>query len=377
LPDWAVSINDLLFKFVTRGALREQVQVFAPLGLIVGVLLAHWSARLIARESGGARRLKWPARLAIICATAALYPALIYAVIHERCQWLTEGGSVDWAQWRMPYYFVLIGLLIVATAIDFDQYLIPDEITVSGMAIGVAWATLFGHMHLIPLWIDWNDIHPIAGPYIPEWIKNHPHWHGLFFSLGGLTAGAGITWLARFVSHAVLGVEALGFGDVTLMGMIGSFLGWQPVLLVFLIAPVCGLTISLSMKLVHSRRAVPYGPYLGLAALVVLFTWRWLWIPTRELFGHGPTLAGLAAGMLVALATLLGMVRLYRSIPVTRRVDPTATRIAEVNTIEGGATSDPEPSDLASEVSITENPETIAPDDPPAEKDPSGSDAEP
>lgn len=361
MPDWAVSINDTLFKFVTRGPAREHLQVFAPLGLIAGVFLAQWSSRLITRESGGSRRLKLPARLAIIVATAVLFPALVIAVIHGRCQWLTEGGSIDWAQWRMPFYFALIGLLIVATAIDFDQYLIPDEITITGMVFGVAWATLFAHMHLIPLWIDWNEIHPITGPYIPEWIKDHPHWHGLLWSLAGLAAGAGVTWLARVVSRVVLGVEALGFGDVTLMGMIGSFLGWQPVLLVFLLAPICGLVIVLALKLIQARRAVPYGPYLSAAALIVLFTWRWLWIPTRELFGHWPTLSALAGLMLVTLAALLGLVRLYRSIPVTRR----AERMP----------SEPVPTVSVDEVPAVENRPNVAPENLPPDVHSAGEEA--
>lgn len=359
MPDWAVSINDILFRFVTRGAAHDQLRVFAPLGLIVGVFLAQWSARLIARESNGTRRLKFPARLAIVVSTALLYPALVFAVIHLRCQWLTEGGSIDWAQWRMPYYFALLGLLIVATAIDFDQYLIPDDITTAGVIIGVVWATLFGNMHLIPLWIDWNEVHPIAGPYIPEWIKNHPHWHGLLWSLAGLATGAGVTWLSRFVSHVVLGVEALGFGDVTLMAMIGSFLGWQPVLLVFLIAPLCGLVIGVTMKFAHARRAVPYGPYLAFGAVLVLFTWRWLWIPTRELFGHWPTLAALGGLMVVTLAALLGLVRLYRSIPVARRKERTSTPTAP----ESAETEAPAPA-FEDDSSPTE----IAPDEDPTDQ---------
>lgn len=319
MPDWAIKINDELFRFVTRGVPREQTQAFALGGLLVGVVLAIWTGRLVARESGGKRRLNWPARLTVLAAPAILFPALVFAVLHGRCQWLTEGGSIDWAQWRMPYFFLLMSLLVVATAIDFDQYLIPDDITVTGMLLGVTWGTLFGNMHLVPLWIDWNDLHPITGPYIPEWIKLHAHWHGFLGSLAGLVAGAAVTWLARIIARVVLGVEALGFGDVMLMGMIGSFLGWQPVLLVFLLAPIFGLVISLTLKLLHGRRAVPYGPYLALGAILVLFTWKWLWVPTRELFGHAPTLAGLGGLILVTLATLLGMVRLYRLIPVERR----------------------------------------------------------
>jgi leader peptidase (prepilin peptidase)/N-methyltransferase len=329
LPDWAISINDFLFRFVTRGSAESHLAVFAPLGFACGVAAAYWSARLIARESGGKRRLGWPARAAIVGAATVLFPGLVVAVIHGRCQWLTEGGSIDWAQWRMPYYFILLTLMIVATAVDFDQYLIPDDITASGALIGIVWATAIGNMQLVPSWIDWNDVHPIFGPYIPEWIREHPHWHGLAFSLAGLLTGAGLTWLARVISRGVLGVEALGFGDVTLMGMIGSFLGWQPVIFVFLLAPMCGLVIGLSYKLLYGRRAVPYGPYLCAAAVIVLFTWRWLWVPTREVFGHWQTLAGLAGILIIGLATLLGLLRLYRAIPVTRRSEQAASSASD------------------------------------------------
>lgn len=319
MPDWALTLNDTLFRFFTRGPLREHILVFTPLGLVAGVFATWWSARLIARESSGARQLALPAAFALIAATTLLFPALAAAMLHGQSQSLVEGGSIDWFQWRLPYYFLLVTLLTVTTAIDFDQYLIPDDITLVGLLIGVSWATLFGNMHAVPLWIDWGQVHPILGPYIPDWLKHHPHWHGFAFSVAGIVTGAGVTWIARTVSQLVLGVEALGFGDVTLMGMIGSFLGWQPVLFVFLLAPLCGLVIGLSCKVLYGRRAIPYGPYLAVAAVIVLFTWRWLWLPTREVFGHGPTLVGLGGLMIASLAALLGLLRLYRSIPVTRR----------------------------------------------------------
>jgi leader peptidase (prepilin peptidase) / N-methyltransferase len=341
VPDWAVNLNDFLFRFVTRGPAWQHVLVFLPLGLLLGVGAARWSSRLIARESDQTRRLSRAARLAVIGAVAAGCTALVLATIHGKCQELTEGGSIDWWHWRMLYQDALIVLLIVATAIDFDQYLIPDEITLSGVIVGVLGGTLIGHIHMVPVWIDWNLADPIRGAFIPEWIRADPHWprrsivglaihgHGLAYSLAGLVAGGGITWLARWIARIVLGVEALGFGDVTLMAMIGSFLGWQPVLFVFLLAPLCGIVIGLIWKLLHGRRAIPYGPYLSAATLIVLFTWRWLWIPTRDVFGHWPTLVALALMIVAGLAALLGVLRLYRSIPVTRRAEAIGDHDAE------------------------------------------------
>jgi leader peptidase (prepilin peptidase)/N-methyltransferase len=289
------------------------------LGLLIGALLARWTARLFSVESSGVRGLSPAAGRGIILTTAVLFTGLVLAVMDGRCQWITEGGSINWGHWRLFYHQALLALLIVATAIDLDQYLIPDQITVPGILVGISIATCLGNMHLIPVWVDWNHVNPIEGPYIPEWIKLHPHWHGLAFSLAGLVTGAGVTWLARLIARWVLGMEALGFGDVTLMAMIGSFMGWQPVTVIFLLAPVCGIAIAIIVRFAQGRIVLPYGPFLSAATLVVLLSWRTIWTATRELFGHGPTLVGLALGIVGGMAFLLGLLRLYRAIPVERR----------------------------------------------------------
>lgn len=319
MPDWLINTNDLFFRFVTQGEPWWHVAAFLPLGLAVGALVAWWSAKMVAQESAGERRLAGWARTGVVVSTGGLYTLLVLAVMHGRCQWITEGGSIDWGQWRLLYHYTLIALLVAATTIDFDQYLIPDQITLSGIAVGILVATCLGNMQLMQVWVDWNQLHPIEGPYIPLWIKQHPHLHGLAFSLAGLIAGAGITWLARAVSQWVLGIEALGFGDVTLMAMVGSFLGWQPVICVFLVAPMCGIAVAVTTQLLYGRRAVPYGPYLSFATVLVLLTWAWLWNSTKIIFGHWPTLLGLVAGMIAGMALLLGLLRMYRAIPVETR----------------------------------------------------------
>ena len=173
------------------------------------------------------------------------------------------------------------------------------------------------------LWVDWN--HPqvaLFGQWIPEWIKQHPHWHGLAWSSAGIVAGGGLTWLARAVSGFLLRQESLGFGDVTLMAMIGAFVGWQPVFLIFLIAPVCGLIGGMAVRVLSNKSYVPYGPYLSLAAVIVLFSWKWLWqfevsgvVSIRKLFGDPIGLAILSGIGIVAFVLLLLGVRLYRLIP--------------------------------------------------------------
>src|SRR5262249_29470547 len=196
---------------------------------------------------------------------------------------------------------------------------IPDEITITGMILGLGLATGVTNMQLMQVWVDWNQVDFIRGPYIPDWIKSHPHWHGFIYSLAGLLIGAGITYAGRRVARCRHGMEARGFGDVRLMGMIGSFLGWQPMVFVFLLAPLVGIAVALTLRLAKQRHVVPYGPFLSAASVLVLFIWRWLWTPTREIFGHWPTLTGLAVLVTAGLAALLGLLRLDRAIPVERR----------------------------------------------------------
>ncbi len=82
--------------------------------------------------------------------------------------------------------------------------------------------------------------------------------------------------------------EAMGFGDVTLMGMIGAFLGWQAAVLTFFLAPFLGLAHAAwkLLKYLKKRisggqlsgadREIPYGPYLSMAAATLFFLWKWI-----------------------------------------------------------------------------------------------------
>ena len=67
------------------------------------------------------------------------------------------------------------------------------------------------------------------------------HWAALGLGVLGLVVGAGVTWAIRQVFSFVFRREAIGMGDVTLMGMIGAYLGWQAAVLTFFLAAFLGL----------------------------------------------------------------------------------------------------------------------------------------
>ncbi len=103
------------------------------------------------------------------------------------------------------------------------------------------------------------------------------HWIGLLTSLAGLAGGAGTIWGVRIMGSLALRREAMGFGDVTLMAAIGSFLGWQACVMIFFLAPCLGLVYGAARLILGLGRELPYGPFLCLAALVVVIAWRTLW----------------------------------------------------------------------------------------------------
>lgn len=294
--------------------------------LILGVIAALGLELLIARERvvlglpvAGASLQRWRSiSFALLLSIIAV--ALYGAEVIGHCVDTSEVQPPDFArQARAIYHALLAGFLLAATYIDLDCYLIPDVITVSGTACGVLCSLIIPDLQIAHLWVDWSYAIPqLRGPYIPEWYGQHPIAHALAWSLAGATLGAVLTLLVRSVSSRVLGQEAMGLGDVTLMAMIGSFLGWQAVVLTFALAPLTGLLAALIGKIAVNRPYLPYGPCLSAAALAVVFNWRWLWAETRMIFSDLIGLAILGGIGIVALAALLILLRLYRSIPTGR-----------------------------------------------------------
>jgi leader peptidase (prepilin peptidase)/N-methyltransferase len=253
--------------------------------------------------------------LAVEVSTGLLFAAYVLAAVRLECQQITEVRPDDfWKSARIIDHLVLITLLVAATATDVRDYVIPDQITVPGMIFGMSAAVLSGQLQMEHVWVDWNQEVPgIAGPFIPAWLDAHRHWHGIAWSVAGGLVGAGLTSFVRGFSGLILRREALGLGDVTLMAMIGTFLGWQPTVFVFALAPLCGLACTLPLRLFTRKAYLPYGPFLAVATIVVLFSWKWLWLSTRLVFGHPLSLAVLSAAAAVAFIILLLILRLYQS----------------------------------------------------------------
>lgn len=109
------------------------------------------------------------------------------------------------------------------------------------------------------------------------WRLGGDAWCGLLSSLIGLAVGGGTIWAVRFVGSVTLRQEAMGFGDVTLMAMIGSFLGWQAAIAGFFLSIFVAITFVLIQFLLTGDRRVPFGPYLCLGSAIAVLGWDRVW----------------------------------------------------------------------------------------------------
>jgi len=145
------------------------------------------------------------------------------------------------------YFCFLVAPLIVVTFIDLEHRLIPDVISIPGIAAGVMARLAFMHGPVTPVLVD-----IILGILVG----------GGFLCLVGL----GYEWLKK--------QEGLGGGDVKLACMLGAFFGWKAIIFILLASSMLGSIVGLTLMLVFKKGlkyAMPFGPFLVAAAYIYLF----------------------------------------------------------------------------------------------------------
>jgi leader peptidase (prepilin peptidase)/N-methyltransferase len=116
-------------------------------------------------------------------------------------------------------------------------------------------------------WAEWA--HPSGGTV-------GVHVNGLLSALSGFMIGGLWVWGARILGTLAFGKEAMGMGDVDLLASVGAVTGWIVPSITFFMAPFFGLLWALTLLVRRRQRELPYGPWLAIAALVVLLfydTW--------------------------------------------------------------------------------------------------------
>jgi len=188
-------------------------------------------------------------------------PVLSYLILAGKCrhcksrvsfrypfvELLTAAASVAVAMhfgFGVQAFFALIltWSLIALTFIDYDTQLLPDDITLPLLWLGLI-------ISIESVFVDSST------------------------SIIGAAAGYLSLWLVYQLFRLVTGKEGMGFGDFKLLALLGAWLGWQMLPLVILLSSVVGAIIGLSLVLFkkHNKdHPIPFGPYLAIAGWVAL-----------------------------------------------------------------------------------------------------------
>lgn len=163
-----------------------------------------------------------------------------------------------------PVYWLIISGLVLGTFVDFEHMIIPDRVSLGGMVSGLICSALAPSLHGEAEWLG-----------------------SVIASLIGLAAGSGSLYAVGVLGKLAFKKDAMGLGDVKLLGGLGAFLGWQAVVFTIMLSSLMGSIVGLC--LIASRKKefqsrIPYGPYLALAAVIWIlggYTWwdayaRWL-----------------------------------------------------------------------------------------------------
>ena len=160
--------------------------------------------------------------------------------------------------WGFLPIAALVSMTIVLIYIDLDIQILPDVIDLPGVAIGL----LIGVTHL--------------GASYPDLMLSKT----LLESIAGAAVGAGVLLAISLSYKLVRKIEGMGLGDVKMMAMLGAVLGWQPLFPLFLLASIAGAVVGLLLVGKSEdgmQLALPFGIFLGLAFLFVLFFGADLW----------------------------------------------------------------------------------------------------
>ena len=171
---------------------------------------------------------------------------------------------------RVLFQITLISLLVVITFIDADLTIVPPSVTNVGIFLGLMLGTIF------------PEVRPIPHSAVTS-------WDGFLVGIQGMLVGGATIWVIRVVGGLVFRREAMGSGDIHILALIGSFLGWRAAVLTIPLAAFVGLVPAIvkfgqyllkrltRRKINDSDRELPFGPYLSVAALILMFSWPWTW----------------------------------------------------------------------------------------------------
>ncbi len=200
------------------------------------------------RACGGPISLRYPIVEAL---TAALFVLTALRV-----------EALGWEPALLAFFVcsAFASVVLAASFIDLDHKILPDKLTLrAGPAVAFVGAVGVPAIHGLSFWgID-------LAPSMKTGLAS------LLVGVAGALVGGGVILCIRQLGSWMMRKEAMGLGDVKFMAMCGLLLGPGPVLLAIWGAILLAALIGAGIWIVTKNREIPFGPFLGLGALAVLY----------------------------------------------------------------------------------------------------------
>ncbi len=169
--------------------------------------------------------------------TAIIYIVLLYVFgIND-----TLMGNI-----KLIKYLILTPMLLSVVVIDYKLQIIPNRLNLTMFEIGILFVFLQG-MESTNIAID---------------------------GLLGMIVGGGIFLFITLIGGLIAGKEAMGLGDVKLMGALGLFFGWVDMLIISVLAFLIGAILSIILIATKKKKTdeyIPFGPFIVIGTFLVMF----------------------------------------------------------------------------------------------------------
>jgi leader peptidase (prepilin peptidase) / N-methyltransferase len=191
------------------------------------------------------------------------YPAVeaLTAVLFAAVTWH------DRLSLALPFDLIFAAVMLALIFIDAEHMILPNAITYPGILFALLTRILVPYL-AGPAHFD--DLPQLMNswPALPVWAVS------LIGAAIGALAGGGSLWLMGFMWEKLRGVEAMGFGDVKMMLMVGAFLGWRLTILTILLGALSGSIAGIFVMYRRGSRnmqmMLPFGIFLGIGSIVSL-----------------------------------------------------------------------------------------------------------
>lgn len=217
--------------------------IFAIIGLFVGQIVDWTNKRLpeykkvISLDIIKEYKLEFRPNYILMILTSIIYVFLVYFYgIHN-----SVIENLD-----LIKFLIVTPMLLSVFVIDYKYQIIPNRLNLTLLEVGIVFAFLYG---LSDVAISIN-------------------------MLLGMCAGAGIFFIITFLGGIFYGKEAMGFGDVKLMGALGIVFGLSNIIIITLLSFLIGAVLSIFLLATHIKKSneyIPFGPFIVLGALISIY----------------------------------------------------------------------------------------------------------